>query len=212
MNRALPLFFFALACIGSSLAATAAVKSAKTVLIIVHVPLQMNDGSKTPAAVLAAYREAFEKVGEAEDHPSVGSWVEGQRLEFEPDDLVSIRTTPREAVVFLRPFLATMRDRLKQEATLGEVVGNAPGLAAESRIRMDVVFPLTCWCSARELAVHKIFAAAGGASQYDDLDGTHVYSAVPESLESRVRKSLSQANLKYTETGELFVLVSASDR
>jgi hypothetical protein len=172
----------------------------------------MNDGSKTPAAVLTAYRETLGKVGEAQDHPSVGSWVEGQRLEFEPDDLVSIRTTPREAAGFLRPFLASMRDRLKQEATLGEVIGNAPGLTAESRIRMDVVFPLTCWCSARELAAHKIFAAAGGASQYDDLDGTHVYSAVPKSLESRVRKSLSQVNLKYTETGEAFVLVSSSDR
>jgi hypothetical protein len=153
--------------------------SAQTVTVVVHVPLHDNAGRPVPAALFARYERAFRRLGLVVDRPGIGSWMGGgAALSFEADDHVFIRTTPPRALAFLARFLPRMRADLHQQATLAELFDGWYGSAAQRRMRLDVVLPLTCLCSARIRAIHAAFAPAGGASQFDGLDGTHIWSSV----------------------------------
>jgi hypothetical protein len=149
------------------------------VTVVVHVPLHDDAGRPIAAPLLARYERAFHRLGPTVDRPGIGSWLgDHSTLSFEPDDHVFITTTPVRARVFLATFLPRMRSDLHQQATLAEIFDGWYGSAAQRRARIDVVLPLTCLCSAKIRAIHLAFAPAGGASQFDGLDGTHIWSSV----------------------------------
>ncbi len=149
------------------------------VTVVIHVPLHDNAGRAIAAPLIARYERAFHRLGTVIDRPGIGSWLDDRStLSFDADDHVFITTTPVRARAFLSTFLPRMRSDLHQQATLAEVFGGWYGSPAQRRARLDVVLPLTCLCSAKIRAIHLAFAPAGGASQFDGLDGTHVWSSV----------------------------------
>ncbi len=149
------------------------------VTVVIHVPLHDNAGRPIAAPLLASYERAFHRLGAVVDRPGIGSWL-GDRntLSFDADDHVFVTTTPARVRAFLATFLPRMRSDLHQQATLAEVLDGWYGSAAQRRARIDVVLPLTCLCSAKIRAIHLAFAPAGGASQFDGIDGTHIWSSV----------------------------------
>jgi len=178
------------------------------VTLVIHVPLQLNSGTPVPATTLARYRSAFQALGKATDHPGEGSWRPhaGARLVFDPDDHVFIETGLTQARAFLKVFLPRMRADLHQDATLGEIFGGWYGTVAQRGERVDVRFPLTCNCSQRLHAVHAIFAQAGGASEYADLDGIHVYTSVSPAKAPAIEAALRHAGLMPAITPSTVVL------
>jgi len=55
-----------------------------------------------------------------------------------------------------------------------------------------------------------VFGRAGGASQYDDLDGTHVYSSVPSEMVDGIVAALRRQGLKPRVTRATFILDDAT--
>jgi hypothetical protein len=162
-----------------ALAPIAASAQPGSVTLVVHVPLRDNAGRPIPPPLFASYERAFHRLGAVVDRPGIGSWMgDGKTLSFEADDHVFITTTLVRARAFLATFLPRMRADLRQQATLAELFDGWYGPLAQRRERLDVVLPLTCLCSAKIRAIHAAFAPAGGASQSDGIDGTHIWSSV----------------------------------
>jgi hypothetical protein len=194
-----------LAC-ATAVAASAPASAAVTV--VVHVPLQLNSGKRTSPDVIARYEAAFRRIGTVVERPGLGSWIPNgsTRLAFDADDHVFIITTLARARTFLASFLPQMRGDLSQEATLGEIFGGWYGSVGERKRRIDVILPLTCWCEARIRAIHTIFAGAGGASEYDDRDGIHVYSSVNPARAASVVAALRRLHVTPQVTKSTFIL------
>jgi hypothetical protein len=194
-----------LACVNAGAASRPA---SAVVTVVVHVPLQLNSGQPTPPDIIARYEAAFRRIGTVVDRPGVGSWTPngGTRLVFDADDHVFITTTLGRARTFLATFLPRMRKDLSQAATLGEIFGGWYGSASERKRRIDVTLPLTCWCEARIRSIHAIFARAGGASEYDDLGGIHVYSSVNPTEAASIVTALRRLHLTPHVTRSTFIL------
>jgi hypothetical protein len=182
------------------------------VTVVVHVPLRLNSGAPTPPAVIARYEREFKRLGAVVDHPGVGSWAPKPSAppSFEPDDHVFITTTPRQARAFLAAFLPRMRRELHQDATLGEIFGGWYGDPRDERRRVEAILPLTCFCDARLRAIHAVLDRAGGASQYDGLDGIHVYSSVPPAMVQRIVTALQGLRVAPQVTKSTFILAITS--
>lgn len=179
------------------------------VTFVVHVPLRLNSGRPTPPAVIARYEREFKRLGAVVDHPGVGSWAPKPSAppSFEPDDHVFITTTPQQARSFLVTFLPRMRRELHQDAALGEIVSGWYGDPRDERLRVEAILPLTCFCDARLRAIHAVLAQAGGASQYDDLDGIHIYASVRPQRAGVIVTRLKRMQIVPNVTKSTFVLV-----
>jgi hypothetical protein len=70
---------------------------------------------------------------------------------------------------------------------------------------MDVVLPLRCGCQGRISAIHLAFSAAGGATQYDERDGTHIYSSVQLARVAAVFAALRRAHATPAMTRSTFI-------
>jgi purine nucleoside permease len=181
---------------------------AAPVTVVVHVPLTLNTGARTPPGIIAGYEREFRALGGVVDHPGVGSWMPsgGGRLTFDADDHVFITTTAARARAFLATFLPRLRRDVHQDSALGEILDGWYGSVAEERRRVEVVLPLTCQCEARIRAIHLLFGKAGGASQYDDLSGTHIYSSVMPQQAGTFVNALHRMHLESRVTRSTFVL------
>lgn len=181
---------------------------AAAVTLVLHVPLTLNTGARIPPAIITGYQREFHALGAVVDRPGVGSWMPAgtARLTFDADDHVFITTTAARARAFLTTFLPRMRRDVHQDAALGEILDGWYGGVAEERRRVEVVLPLTCQCEARIRAIHLLFAKAGGASQYDDLTGTHVYSSVMPQQAGTFVSALHRMHLESRVTRSTFVL------
>jgi hypothetical protein len=183
---------------------------AAIVTLVVHVPLHLNSGAATPPPIAARYEHAFRALGPVVDHRGIGSWMTtgaSAHLSFEADDHVFISTTPSRALAFLAAFLPRMRRELHQEAALGEVFDGWYGSRTERRRRVEVVLPLRCDCAARIRAIHLALAWAGGASQYDDQAGIHIYSSVQLDRANAILAAIRRLHESPMVTRSTFVLV-----
>ncbi len=168
-----------------------------------------------PEAVLAGYEHELSAYGRNTDHFGFGSWMVGQsdvrNIAFQEGDHLEVSTRSSVAQRFLPAFLARLRRDLDQREALGEIVGGRFGSAQQQRDRIEVILPFRRADCRTILLLHRIFGSGGlgGASQYDDERGVHVYSGTRPQWTARVERELRVANFAYNVQPGTFVVADA---
>ncbi len=213
---------------GAASPAGSDVPVAVRVVVVVHVPLEVPHAApgargewycarnraaatQTPidTALLARYDDDLAHFGSVGDHYGFGTWMPGatrrDAVEFEADDHIFITTSATSAEAFLPKFLHRLRLELHQREAFGEVVGDpAAGVGGERRIHVNVTIPFDDATTERVRRLHAIFGddGRGGASQYDDGKGVHVYSAVKPADLQRISRTLTVEQYRFVTAVE----------
>jgi hypothetical protein len=184
-------------------AAPAAAAGDPIVTVVVHVPLnrphalaggswfcsnrRRNYQTPVPDALLRSYVRELSRFGSVRENLGLGTWMVGTSsaadLGFIAVDHIAVRTRLHAARTLLPPLLTRLRRDLDQREALGEIFGGAYGTAAQNRTKLEVVvsFAQARYTTLRRLNLIFGDRGRGGASQYADADGVHIYSSAPPS-------------------------------
>ncbi len=203
--------------------------------VVVHVPLEIPHAvpgvtrawyctpgrahvdRPIPEALLRSYEELLAQHGPVVDHFGLGSWEistarrSGFAVVWDLDDHLEVVTRLSAARAFVPALLRDLRSETDQQEALGEIMGVAYGDAGQRRTRIMVRLPTRRAGVAAIVALHRIFGnrGNGGASQYADENGVHVYSGVAPADVPRIEAALRRAGFAYTTEPETFVTVDA---
>ncbi len=204
------------------------------VRVVVHVPLDIPHAlpgthgawycaagmphvdTPIPDGLLASYARALAAHGAAvHDHFGFGTWTVGTNgtagVAFEQSDHLEATMHLHDALAVVPPLLRRLRAETAQREALGEIIGVASGDAAERRTNIEVTLPFAQADASVLRRLHAIFGdrGNGGATQYDDARGVHVYSGVAHDARARIEAALRRAGFAYTIEPETFVTVDA---
>ena len=169
-------------------------------------------------ARLGWYEHYFAQQGPVRDHFGIGSWEvsssaneDGFDIAWENEDHVEVVTRLSTARDFVPVILRVLRSDTNQQEALGEIIGVAYGDADQRRTRILVTLPSSRADVRAILTLHRIFGNGGngGASQYADETGVHVYSGVMRVDVTRIEARLRRYRFVYTTEPETFVTVDA---
>jgi hypothetical protein len=226
ITSAIALAVFAAPCVARA-------ADGQLVRVIVHVPLELPralPGARGPwycapraahddvpigNALLVSYERELRAHGAVMDHVGFGTWTVGSSatsdVAFEEDDHLEIVAPQDEVRAWLRPFLRRVRADLAQREALGEVFGIVDPTLGEPRTALTVTLAPAHASFESLRTLHHIFGnrGNGGASQYTDERGVHLYSAVVAADVSRIEAELRAAGYAWTSEPETFVAVDA---
>ena len=170
-------------------------------------------------ALLNWYEHYLAQHGLVRDHFGIGSWEvsssadeDGLDIAWENEDHVEVVTRLSTARDFVPVILRELRSDTNQQEALGEIIGVAYGDAEQRRTQILVTLPSSRADVRAILTLHHIFGNGGngGASQYADETGVHVYSGVARADAPRIEATLRRNGFIYTSEPETFVTVDAA--
>jgi len=131
------------------------------------------------------------------DRPGVGSWTRtAVRGSYSMPTITSSlpQRSDRGANV-LGDLPSADAERPEPSSDAGEIFGGWYGSVSERKRRIDVTLRLRAGARRASVRFHAIFARAGGASEYDDLGGIHVYSSVNPTEAASIVPALRRLHL-----------------
>ncbi|HTJ24881.1 MAG TPA: hypothetical protein VMA36_01840 [Candidatus Limnocylindria bacterium] len=168
-----------------------------------------------PDRVIEGYERELRALGPVTDHDDLGTWTVGASdladVAFEPVDHLFVRLPLRTVPRAVPPLLHRMRRDLHQQEALAEIIDGAYPALGQVRTRISVVLPYGDASHRAVTALHRIFGdrGRGGASQYAQADGLHVYSSVLPRDAGRIERALRAAGFRFTRGTTTFIAEDA---
>jgi hypothetical protein len=164
-----------------------------------------------PETLIRSYERELRREGIVTEQFGFGTWTVGSSpsadVAFLEGDHIDVLTHLSQARRFLPPFLHRLRIDLDQREALGEILGGAYGIPAQTRTRLLVTILFARADYATLASLHRIFGdgGRGGATQVDDGHGVTIYSGTTAASRPRVEGALRRAGFAFSEAPETFV-------